>query len=101
MPLDDTPWARSKCAFKAIQYMALGIPAVASPVGANRDVIADESSGFLPADERAWLERLDALLADPGLAARIGAEGRRVVESRFALRVLTPILAERLAKLVG
>ncbi len=85
MPLHDTPWARAKCAFKAIQYMALGIPAVASPVGMNREVIRDGVSGFLPGDERAWVAALDTLLSDPERARAVGAAGRRAVEERYAL----------------
>jgi glycosyltransferase involved in cell wall biosynthesis len=85
MPLDDTPWARAKCAFKAIQYMALGIPVVASPVGMNRDLIRDGVNGFLAADGPAWVSALDALLGDAALARRIGAEGRATVERDYAL----------------
>ena len=85
MPLDDTPWARAKCAFKAIQYMALGIPVVASPVGMNRELIRDGANGFLAADGAAWLAALDALLADRDLARRIGAAGRATVERDYAL----------------
>ena len=85
MPLDDTPWARAKCAFKAIQYMALGIPVVASPVGMNRDLIRDGVNGFLAADGSAWFSALDALLADGDLARRVGAAGRATVERDYAL----------------
>ena len=88
MPLEDTPWARAKCAFKAIQYMALGIPVVASPVGMNRELIRDGVNGFLPADAAAWLATLDALLTDASLARRIGALGRATVERDYALSVV-------------
>jgi glycosyltransferase involved in cell wall biosynthesis len=101
MPLDDDPWARGKCAFKAIQYMALGIPAVASPVGANREVIRDGETGFLPADEREWVETLDRLLADPALARRIGAAGRREIEARYSLDVISTRLVAILRSLVA
>ena len=97
MPLEDTPWARAKCAFKVIQYMALGIPAVASPVGMNREVIRDGVNGFLPGDSAAWLAALDALLSDASLAPRIGAEGRATVERDYALSVVSP----RVARLVA
>jgi hypothetical protein len=93
MPLEDTPWARAKCAFKAIQYMALGIPTVASPVGMNRDLIRDGVNGFLAADAPTWLTALDALLTDPSLARRIGSEGRRTVEHDYALSVVSPRVA--------
>lgn len=88
MPLEDSPWARAKCAFKAIQYMALGLPVVASPVGMNRELIRDGVNGFLPGDAAAWLMTLDALLTDASLARRIGAEGRATVERDYALSVV-------------
>jgi glycosyltransferase involved in cell wall biosynthesis len=94
MPLADTPWARGKCAFKAIQYMALGLAAVASPVGANRDVIEDGETGFLPADDRAWVSVLDRLLHDDALAARVGRAGRRSVEADYSLAVASRRLVE-------
>jgi glycosyltransferase involved in cell wall biosynthesis len=99
MPLADTDWARAKCAFKAIQYMALGIPTVASPVGMNRDVIRDGENGFLPADQRGWVETLDRLLADPPLTARLAAEGRLTIERDFSLRVLSARLVSLLEPL--
>ena len=85
MPLEDTPWARAKCAFKAIQYMALGIPVVASPVGMNRELIRDGVNGFLAANGSAWFSALDALLADDDLVRRLGAAGRGTVERDYSL----------------
>ena len=94
MPLADTPWTRGKCAFKAIQYMALGIPAVASPVGMNAEVIRDGENGFLPDEASAWVENLDALLRNPSLAASIGDAGRRTVERTYSLEVVSRRLIE-------
>ena len=99
MPLDDSPWARGKCAFKAIQYMALGLPTVASPVGMNAEVIRHGDSGFLASDEREWVDRLDRLLSDPALAARVGAAGRRRVEAHYSLAVVSRRLVEILGDL--
>jgi glycosyltransferase involved in cell wall biosynthesis len=101
MPLPDDPWTRGKCAFKALQYMALGIPAVASPVGANREAIETGVSGFLPRDAREWVDALDALLSDALLAARVAAAGRRVVEEKYSLDVVSPRLVAILGRLVG
>ncbi len=80
MPLFDDPWARGKCAMKAIQYMGVGLPAVVSPVGANRDVVQDGVSGFHAASEDDWVRALERLLDDVTLRTRMGAEGRRRVE---------------------
>jgi glycosyltransferase involved in cell wall biosynthesis len=97
MPLEDTEWARSKCAFKAIQYMALGIPAVLSPVGMNTEVVRHGESGFLAEEEREWVESIDALLVDDDLARTVGLAGRRVVERRFSLEVTAPALVAALS----
>lgn len=101
MPLADDAWSRSKCAFKAIQYMALGLPAVASPVGMNREVIDDGVNGFLPSDSSGWVDTLDRLLADDGLACRIGEAGRRTVEARYALDVVSRRLVSILDGVCG
>ena len=99
MPLDDSPWARGKCAFKAIQYMALGLPTVASPVGMNAEVIRHGDSGFLASGEREWVDGLDRLLSNPDLAGRVGAAGRRRVEERYSLTVVSRRLVEILGEL--
>jgi glycosyltransferase involved in cell wall biosynthesis len=101
MPLEDTPWTRGKCAFKAIQYMALGIPPVASPVGANRDVVHHGRTGFLPADDREWVEQIDRLLEDRELRLRIGDAARRAVVADYSLDVVAPRLIGILTALVG
>lgn len=93
MPLEDTEWARGKCGLKLLQYLAVGIPAVASPVGVNRDIIVDGENGFLAATEQDWYERLDALCRQPQLRARMGQAGRRTVEERYSLAVWGPRLA--------
>lgn len=89
MPLDDTPWTRSKCAFKALQYMALGLPTIASPVGMNRDVIEDGVSGRLAADGAEWATSIRQMLADPVLAGRIGQAGRAAVVERYSLSTIS------------
>ncbi len=101
MPLEDTPWARSKCAFKAIQYMALGIPAVVSPVGMNREVVTHGENGYLAARERDWVDAVDALLADRELAARIGRAGRETVAARYALDAISPRLVDAIREVLA
>lgn len=99
MPLPDTPWTRGKCAFKLIQYMACGLPAVGSAVGANRDVIAEGETGFLVSGDEGWIAALTRLAQDPELRARLGAAGRRRAEERFSLASQAPRLAEALRSL--
>lgn len=92
MPLPDDEWARGKCAFKLIQYMACGVPVVASPVGANIDVVTPEC-GLLAKTQEEWVESLLHLRADKALRERMGAAGRARVEQHFSLHNAVPKLA--------
>jgi len=89
MPLQDTLWTRGKCGFKILQYMGVGVPAVASPVGINSELIRHGETGFLAADAEAWREALLALAADPDLRARLGTAGRARVVDRYSQRAYT------------
>jgi glycosyltransferase involved in cell wall biosynthesis len=90
MPLEDDPWAKGKCAFKALQYMALGIPAVVSPVGMNAEVVQDGQNGFVCDTPDQWYERLRQLLADPSLRQRLGAAARTTIKQRYSVYANTP-----------
>lgn len=83
MPLPDTEFARGKCGCKALQYMAIGRPAVVSPVGMNSEIIRHGDNGFLAADEEAWVQRLLELSADRVLRRDLGARGRATVLEGF------------------
>lgn len=82
MPLADTPWARAKCGYKLLLYMAHGRPVVASPVGVNVEIVSPDR-GFLAAAEAEWREALSRLM-DGELRRRMGAAGRSFVESNFS-----------------
>jgi glycosyltransferase involved in cell wall biosynthesis len=97
MPLHDTPWERGKCAYKLLQVMAAGKPVIASPVGANRQVVRHGVNGFLAETTEEWAEALRKL-ADPTLRQRMGAEARKTVEEQHSTAVVTPRLAEILSK---
>jgi glycosyltransferase involved in cell wall biosynthesis len=101
MPLEDTRWNRGKCAFKLLQYMALGIPSVASPVGMNNDVITSGENGFFAATNDEWVKRLDELLRDPDLRRRVGRAGRTSAEGGFALPVVSRRLVSFLDRVSG
>ena len=84
MPLPDDDWARGKCGFKGLQYMALGIPAVMSPVGVNTEIISDGENGFLAGSEAEWIEKLSLLIESPELRKKIGDCGRKTVEEKYS-----------------
>jgi glycosyltransferase involved in cell wall biosynthesis len=92
MPLPDTPWTRGKCGFKALQYMGLGIPAVASPVGVNAEIITHNRNGLLARTLEDWSACLKRLVEDAGLRERLGHAGRKRVEENYALDVQAPRL---------
>ncbi len=96
MPLSDTPWDRGKCGLKLIQYMACGIPAVAAPVGVNREIIDHGVDGFHAGNQEDWIHYLKRLRREPELRARMGKAGRSKVESQYCLQVWLPRLVETL-----
>jgi glycosyltransferase involved in cell wall biosynthesis len=94
MPLPDNPWERGKCGLKLVQYMACGLPVVASPVGINADIVEEDKNGFLAPDTASWVRALNLLRDDPALCSRLGRAGREKVEERFSLQITVPILIE-------
>jgi glycosyltransferase involved in cell wall biosynthesis len=91
-PLPDDEWAKGKCGFKAIQFMACGVPVVSAAVGVNREIVQDDVNGFVAATPAEWIDKLTRLLVDPTLRAAIGSAGRRTVEARYSLHANGPKL---------
>lgn len=85
MPLPDDLWEKGKCAYKLIQYMACGLPVVASPVGMNPEVVNHGQNGFLAGTEQEWVDYLSQLLKDSELRKQMGANGRKLIEEQFNL----------------
>lgn len=85
MPLEENIWSKGKCGFKGLQYMALKIPAVMSPVGVNVEIINDGVNGHLCLTEADWERRIKELLIDHQKRARLGAAGRKTVEERYSV----------------
>nr|WP_272903646.1 glycosyltransferase family 4 protein [Sulfitobacter sp. M22] len=100
MPLPDTPWTRGKCGYKLIQYMACGLPIVASPVGVNRDIVEHGVNGFLAESDEEWRAAIGMLLNDAALRRRMGAAGRKKVEEQYSLQVWGPRMAQMLRSIV-
>jgi glycosyltransferase involved in cell wall biosynthesis len=85
-PLWNDEWSQGKSGFKAIQFMACGVPVIAAPVGVTRDIIEPGVNGLLASSADEWTSALIGLLADPARREALGAAGRRIVESRYSLR---------------
>jgi glycosyltransferase involved in cell wall biosynthesis len=93
-PLPNDEWTLGKCGFKAIQFMACGVPVVASPVGVNNEIIEDGVSGLLANTEGEWLRHFRTLLTDAALRDRIGRAGRQRIEQRYSLKANAPAVVE-------
>ncbi|GEO03207.1 hypothetical protein AAE02nite_08710 [Adhaeribacter aerolatus] len=85
MPLEDDPWAKGKCAFKALQYMALGIPALVSPVGMNTEVVESGVNGYICNSSDEWYGALEHLMQDPEARIRLGRAARQKIEKDYAV----------------
>jgi len=99
-PLADDEWSQGKCGFKAIEFMACGVPVVAAAVGVNREIIEDGVNGFLASTEAEWVEKIGRLLVDGDLRRRLARAGRRTIEERYSLDVNAPKLAATLREVV-
>ncbi len=93
MPLDDGPFERGKCGYKILQYMACGLPVVASPVGVNASIVEHGVNGFLATTIDEWEQALRTLAAKPALRQLMGQAGRAKVEREFCLEIAAPRLA--------
>ncbi len=101
LPEPDDAWTRGKGAFKALLYMATGLPVVASKVGVNPEVIAEGETGFNVETTQQWVQALDRLLSDAELRRRLGMAGRQRLLERYALEVQSPRLAKVLRDAVA
>ena len=89
-PLPDEEWVLGKSGLKPKQYMALGIPAVCTRIGAVLDFIKDDSNGFLAETEEEWTEKISRLIENPDLRKRIGLAGRKTIEERYSVHKNAP-----------
>lgn len=94
MPLPDENWSRGKCGLKALQYMALGIPTICSPVGVNSTIIKDGENGFLADGKDEWIAKLKRLIHSADLRRQIGLAGRETVEDEYSAKVVAPRVLE-------
>lgn len=89
-PLWDDEWSRGKCGFKALQFMASGVPVIASAVGVNSQILQHRLNGLLARTPEEWFRLLSELIQDASLRRALGAAGRSTVEERYSLARLSP-----------
>ena len=99
-PLPDTPFARGKCAFKVLQYMATGLPVVSSPVGANADYVIDYDNGLIAYDDRQWVDNIAQLVYDSELRSTQGESGSLRACDEFDFSVLAPKVCDAIVSVL-
>ncbi len=85
MPLPDDEWSKGKCGLKALQYMALEIPAVVSPVGVNTEIVKNGINGFWANSGQEWYDKLKTLAENAGLRTKLGQEARKTVVESYSV----------------
>ena len=101
LPEPDNDWTRGKGGYKALLYMAVGIPVVASRVGVNTDIVSNAETGFCVSTAEEWIAALRRLIADPALRERMGAAGRARVTERYSIQVIAPRMAKVITSAAG
>ena len=96
-PTPTDPWTMGKCGFKILQYMAAGLPVIASPVGANAQIVLEGETGFLPRELGDWPSAIARLATDVDLRTTMGAAARRRVETQYSLARAADLWAELLS----
>ncbi len=85
MPLPNDEWAKGKCGLKGLQYMAMSIATVMSPVGVNTEIIQDGENGFLADTDEEWVNKLSLLIQDAALRRRLGEAGRQTTVEQYSV----------------
>ncbi len=89
MPMPDNEWTRGKCAYKALQYMASGIPVICSDVGGNKEVVRNGVDGFVVKNQEEWLNALLRLIENDKLRAQMGKSGRSSIETNYDINIIS------------
>jgi glycosyltransferase involved in cell wall biosynthesis len=92
MPLPDGPFERGKCGYKLLQYMACGLPVIASPVGVNSRIVEQGKTGFLASSTVEWLQALVMLSQNATMRSDLGKAGRKKAEQEYSLQITAPRL---------
>lgn len=100
MPLPDDEWAKGKCGLKGLQYMALEIPTIMSPVGVNTEIIQHGTNGYLATTEEEWINCLSELIDDAALRKNIGKNARKTVEEKYSVNANKELYLKELNSLI-
>lgn len=100
MPLEDSAWARGKCSYKMLQYMACGIPVVVSPIGMNSQLLSMGEVGLGARNNMEWENSLIELLTCPNKREHMGKNGIKIVNNHFSIDNVVSLLANCLKKIV-
>lgn len=98
-PLTDDVWTQGKCGLKLVQYLAVGVPVICSPVGANKEIVKDGEVGLWASDTREWIDKLSLLIDNPELRKKMGETGRERIKKRYSLQAMGPKLVDILTQL--
>lgn len=99
MPLTDDTWSRGKCGFKLLQYMAVGVPSICSPVGVNKYIITDNTNGFWASNDQEWISKVSILIEDCQLRRRLGETARKTVTDHYSTKLTNKKMIEILRSL--
>ena len=100
MPLIDSNWEQGKCGYKLIQYMACGIPVIASPVGVNKKIVTDSSSGILANRLSDWDSCFEDIISSTERFKNFSESGRHAVKNYYELKVQTKALVKVFQSLI-
>jgi glycosyltransferase involved in cell wall biosynthesis len=92
MPLKDDPWSWGKCGLKILQYFGVGIPAICTPVGVNRDVVKNGESGYWASNNSEWIDMLSRLIDNSGQRETFGIAGRKTLQTGYSVEANSPLI---------
>lgn len=101
MPLPDDEWAKGKCGLKGLQYMALEVPTIMSPVGVNSEIIQDGENGFLATSTEEWVDKISRLIESEELRKKVGKTARQTVIEKYSVEALKPVYLSEFKKLLN
>jgi glycosyltransferase involved in cell wall biosynthesis len=96
MPLTQDPFSEGKASYKLLQYMASGVPSVASAVGMNVDVADNNKNAMLASDYMEFVKNIELILSDSELRKKLSANGKKLIAEKYS----TEVTGEQLASVI-